>query len=92
MGTQDIQTYEPRRNYPQDVRSRPVLDWSLSTVVKNPYRVEAVDSDAENVEIYYYLTRLNDLNDGIITDDELTPIYFKGDKFLGYGDNTFGEW
>lgn len=53
--------------------------------INNPYRVEAIKSkDGETYEILFYYTDMKK-RDGVITDDELTPLVIKNDKLIGWG-------
>jgi hypothetical protein len=55
-----------------------------STTVNNPYRTAAFTANNKQYDIMYYYTDLKRA-DGVITDDELTPIVFEGGKVIGWG-------
>jgi hypothetical protein len=50
----------------------------------NPYKSETLTIGGETYKIVYYYTQTKD-NDGSVSDDELTPLVFKQDEFLGAG-------
>ncbi len=52
--------------------------------VKNPYRRENLNHNGKTYEIFYYFTAIKSA-DGIITDDELTPLIFLNNKLIGQG-------
>jgi len=53
--------------------------------INNPYRVEAFKGkDGHIHEVLYYYTDLKK-DDGVITNDELTPIVLKDGKVVGWG-------
>lgn len=53
--------------------------------INNPYRVEAIKGeDGETYELLFYYTDRKKA-DGVITDDELTPLVIKDDKLIGWG-------
>lgn len=52
--------------------------------INNPYRSEIINSAEGTLEVAYYVTDVK-RDDGAITDDELTPLVFRGDKLIGWG-------
>ena len=57
----------------------------FSSPIPNPYRSEAYKNrQGITFEILYYYTDLVK-RDGIITDDELTPLILRNDKLAGWG-------
>jgi hypothetical protein len=53
--------------------------------INNPYKVETPKGeDGALYEVLFYHTELKN-KDGLISDDELTPIVFKDDKLIGWG-------
>jgi len=53
--------------------------------INNPYKVETSQGkDGSLYEVLFYHTDLK-ARDGIITDDELTPLVFKDNKLIGWG-------
>lgn len=53
--------------------------------VSNPYRSESFATDDGKTElVLYYYTRLA-TSDNLITDDELTPVWFRDGKLVGWG-------
>lgn len=53
-------------------------------IVTNPYRSETMNENDKNFEILFYYTDTKK-EDGVITDDELTPIVIYENKVVGYG-------
>lgn len=53
-------------------------------MINNPYRSEIVAGRDKTLEIIYYVTDVKK-NDGVITDDELTPLVFEDGKLIGWG-------
>jgi hypothetical protein len=56
----------------------------------NPYRTETLKTDDKTYEVVYYLTD-NKSDDGAITDDELTPMFFENGVLVGWGQNFLRE-
>ena len=52
--------------------------------LKNPFRVELYRRDQKVYEAEFYFTMLKH-QDGVITDDELTPLVFEDDRLIGRG-------
>jgi hypothetical protein len=50
----------------------------------NPYKSETLTIGGERYRIVYYYTQTK-VTDGSVSDDELTPLVFKQDEFLGAG-------
>lgn len=50
----------------------------------NPYKSEIIKINDKTYEAVYYLTD-NKKDDGAITDDELTPMYFNEGILIGWG-------
>jgi hypothetical protein len=55
-----------------------------SSRIPNPFKRENYQSDDGLVEVLFYYTDVQKW-DGTITDDELTPIFFKNGKLIGWG-------
>lgn len=53
-------------------------------LLKNPVRSEILRSDTKTFDIAFYYTLVK-VADGTISDDELTPLVFQNDQFLGRG-------
>lgn len=53
-------------------------------VVNNPYKTEILSEGDKKYEVLFYFTNVTEL-DGLISDDELTPIVFHNGKVDGYG-------
>jgi len=51
---------------------------------KNPQRSESLNRNSKEYEIDYYLVGIQ-LQDGQISDDEIAPLIFRGDKLIGIG-------
>jgi hypothetical protein len=59
--------------------------------INNPYRVEsAKDTLGQTYEILFYYTDLKKA-DGVISDDELTPLVIKDGKLIGWGWTFLGD-
>ena len=70
MGTESVQTYSGIPGSP--------LWQTKDGLITNPYRTETfVASDGSPMEVLYYYTDVKS-SDGAITDDELTPLVFRG--------------
>jgi hypothetical protein len=54
--------------------------------LKNPYRIEEMKKQNRQYKVYYYFTHIVK-SDGIISDEELTPIVFEYDTLIGKGWN-----
>lgn len=54
--------------------------------VKNPYRTEELRSKDKRYYVEYYLTDIKK-EDGIISNDELTPFVFEDNELMGKGWN-----
>lgn len=52
--------------------------------LKHPYRAETLNAQDKNYEVMYYFTVINNA-DGIVADDELTPLVFSDQKLIGKG-------
>ncbi len=52
--------------------------------LRHPYRVETLSAQDKAYEVTYYFTVINNA-DGIIADDELTPLVFEDQKLIGKG-------
>ena len=55
-----------------------------SGIVPNPYSAESHVVRGDSVEIFYYATHIKN-TDGMITDDELTPLVLVNDVLVGWG-------
>jgi Protein of unknown function (DUF3192) len=53
-------------------------------VLYNPHRGELYNADDSSWEVFYYYTRVAH-NDGMVTEDELTPIVLRDDVLIGWG-------
>ena len=52
--------------------------------LKNPYREETLKNGEKTYEVAYYFTSIKK-QDGMITDDELTPLVFENSRLIGQG-------
>ena len=52
--------------------------------VKNPYREEILEGDGTTYRVAYYFTHIKK-SDGIVADDELTPLIFQEGVLVGKG-------
>ena len=57
---------------------------SDGTNITNPFRSETFNENNKTYEVLFYYTDFKK-SDGVITDDELTPIVFFDGKVVGYG-------
>jgi hypothetical protein len=55
-----------------------------SGIVPNPYDQEVHEVGGDKVEIFYYATHITN-TDGLITNDELTPLILVDDILVGWG-------
>ncbi|MBA7490766.1 hypothetical protein ES702_01309 [subsurface metagenome] len=53
-------------------------------IITNPYRSEIFQGKDKTLEIIYYVTDVK-RDDGVITDDELTPLVFDNGTLIGWG-------
>jgi len=58
--------------------------------VANPYRSQKITKGSDVFAVDYYLTRIIKA-DGIVSNDELTPLVFQADKLIGKGWEFFNE-
>jgi hypothetical protein len=56
----------------------------------NPYRSQKITRGSDVYEIDYYLSEIRKA-DGIVSDDELTPLVFQSDKLVGKGWDFLNE-
>ena len=59
-------------------------------LVKNPYYEEVLEGSTTQYRIVSYFTHIRK-SDGIVTDDELTPLVFEEDRLIGKGRNFLFE-
>ena len=59
---------------------------SQATKVKSPYREEEFKKQDRTYKIFYYFTQIKKA-DGIVADDELTPVVVNDGKVVGIGAN-----
>ncbi|MCA9398268.1 MAG: DUF3192 domain-containing protein [Candidatus Omnitrophica bacterium] len=52
--------------------------------LKNPYREEVLAVGDKQYEVIYYLSSIQ-LADGLVADDELTPVVFENGQMIGKG-------
>lgn len=57
---------------------------SNSVTVNNPYQKEILSQRGKTYDVFYYLTHIRKA-DGIISQDELTPLVFENDIVIGKG-------
>lgn len=53
-------------------------------VLYNPHRGELYNADGSAWEVFFYYTRVKH-NDGMVTEDELTPIVLRDNVLIGWG-------
>jgi len=56
----------------------------IPVIVKNPYRAEILRSPDKQFEVLYYFAEIKQPDD-LVTDDELLPLVFEYDRFIGQG-------
>jgi len=66
----------------QTMGSKPII--SEGQEFNNPYRSEVITGVDKKYEVLYYATDVN-VNDGIISDNEVTPVVFLDGKLIGWG-------
>ena len=59
-------------------------------VLYNPHRGELYNADGSSWEIFFYYARVRH-NDGMVTEDELTPIVLRDDVLIGWGWSLWAE-
>ena len=59
-------------------------DAVIPIVLKNPYREETLKIANKTYQIDYYFTSIKK-QDGMISNDELTPLVFENDRLIGQG-------
>jgi len=52
--------------------------------LQSPYRVETLKDGEKSYEVLYYFTHIQKA-DGMIADDELTPLIFEEERLIGKG-------
>ncbi|MBF0523246.1 MAG: DUF3192 domain-containing protein [Candidatus Omnitrophica bacterium] len=55
-----------------------------AVTITNPYRSEILQGKDKNLEVIYYVTD-DKTGNGVITDDDLTPLVFDNGKLIGWG-------
>lgn len=73
--------YERKENAP---------DQYLPVTSPNPYRSQQITKGKNVYQVDYYLTKINKA-DGVVADDELTPLIFEGNKLIGKGWEFFNN-
>ncbi|MBI5415423.1 MAG: DUF3192 domain-containing protein [Candidatus Omnitrophica bacterium] len=81
MGEKTIIGYE--RPDPQSEACTPVT-------VNNPYRKEFLRMAGRSYDVFYYFTNIRKA-DGIISDDELTPLVFENNVLIGKGRDSLNK-
>jgi len=69
---------------PKEVVDPTGLNGQKLSTINNPYRFETIQSDGRSLEVVYYVTDDKD-NDGVISNEELTPLVFDDGKMIGWG-------
>jgi len=59
-------------------------------VLQNPHRSETYESEGLNWEVLFYYTSVVE-DDGLVTDDELTPVVLRDDILVGIGWDFWAE-
>jgi len=66
-------------------RTSPALKGAYQEIlVENPYYEEILEGGIARYRVVYYFTHIRRA-DGVITDDELTPLVFEDDRLIGKG-------
>ena len=55
-----------------------------SITIQNPYKTQTIEKKNKRYEVDYYLTHIYQA-DGVISDDELTPLVFGNGRLVGKG-------
>ena len=63
-----------------------------STRITNPHRRESFPlADGRRADVLYYYTETHE-SDGLVSEDELTPLYFEDGALVGWGRSGFDVW
>lgn len=65
-------------------RTDPTAVAYTPVTVNNPYQKESLIQAGKTYDVFYYFTRVQKA-DGIISQDELTPLVFENDVLVGKG-------
>ena len=84
MSTQEVKTQLGDKVVTGYDLTHPKNGNAISIVLKNPYRKEILKNGEKNYEIAYYFTSIKK-QDGMISDDELTPLVFENNRLIGQG-------
>ena len=55
-----------------------------SIIIQNPYKTETLEKNNKRYQVDYYLTHIYQA-DGVVSDDELTPLVFENGRLVGKG-------
>ena len=67
------------------------IPFNSPSVITNPYKNETMlGASGKTYEILFYYTEVKS-RDGVISDDELTPLVFEGGKLIGWGNTFFSD-
>ncbi len=88
MGTKTKTCYDPDYLLLIPFTLGLALPWALAEAkrVTNPYKTETLESPTGHgcFNVLYYYTNMEE-QDGVITDDELTPLVLENGKLIGWG-------
>jgi hypothetical protein len=88
MGTKTKTCYDPDYLLLIPFTLGLALPWALAeaTRVTNPYKTETLESKTAHgrFNVLYYYTDMEE-QDGVISDDELTPLVLENGKLIGWG-------
>jgi len=59
--------------------------------VPNPYKTETVYCDEGTAKVLWYYSRIN-CDNGLVADDELTPVLFVNGRIVGWGNRFYGQY
>ncbi len=62
----------------------------VDAIYLNPHKNEYLIGPSDTIEVIYYYTELK-RNDGVISDDELTPLVFRHDQLIGWGQSVLND-
>ena len=69
-----------------------IMDQPSTKKVSNPHRTESFPlSDTLRADVFFYYTETIS-SDGVVTEEELTPVWFENGLLIGWGRSGFGPW
>jgi len=87
----DDSSWKKTQRYNQEQVNKLVLEMSaedIRTLMGKPDFSESFNKDGETVQVLFYRTH-HDKSDGKTTKEECTPLIFKQNKLVGWGDKAY---